>query len=826
MANALELPVFAKHFVFGPLGDDGKCVVKDLQRQTYFRLGEKERFLLELLDGHRTRQEVRIAYESRFDAELQDDDLDDFLELARTRGLLESTDAAGIGASVESPPRRAPEPAPPTAARPVAPPTAPVKPARPAPRGQSILAWRKSLFDPDRLFTWLEPKLRFFWTRGFLIVSAVSIATAVAVVWLNRAALAENVVDGLHWKMLAFGALALLGITALHEAAHGLTCKHYGGEVHEVGFLLIFFMPAFFCNVSDAWLLPSRRQRLAVTFAGGYFELFLWSLAVFVWRTTMQGTLLSYCAGLVVSVSGMRVLFNFTPFIKLDGYYLLSDALGIPNLRQRGLETVTAHLRWLLWGAPRPAAGPRWVLLTYGVVCWCLSMLMLGLMLAALAGGADRYVGHVGAAILVAPLALVAGRAMFHGLFADEAKQMLITRYRRSLVWAALLTTVGCVLAFVKIEERACGTFQVDPLTHMQVRAPVAGFLKAVAGDEGEHVSDGQRVALLEVPDLDSRIVQKRAEVTESEAQLELLRTGATQEELDDARDRVTRNIEWCDLAQTDLERSREAFEKNLVRLDQKKSQVNAQLKQARETALKWKELYEKHALSEQQFHEAVTAYRMSKAELAQVGSEKAALKSTGTLKAEEELARREKELAEAKATLLLLEAGTREEEIAAAEASLARQRAELAFLEEQQSKLPLYSSVDGVITTPHFEDRVGEWFDQGDLICEIKQASNLEVEITLDEDKVSDVKPGQAVQLKARALAYQTFDATVERIAPAATGGDLQSTVTIYSRLTDAAPELRPEMTGYARIYCGKKPIGEIGLDYVMRFVRTEFWW
>lgn len=822
-----ELPVFAKHFVFGPLGDDGKCVVKDLQRQTYFRLGEKERFLLELLDGHLTRQDVRIAYESRFDAEMQDEDLDDFLELARTRGLLEPMGADGVASTVAPPPREVTDRRPPDPPRPASPSTAPASGGRPAPRGQSILAWRKSLFDPDRLFSWLEPKLRFFWTRGFLVISALSIVTAVAVVWLNRVALAENVVGSLHWKMLALGALALLVITALHEAAHGLTCKHYGGEVHEVGFLLIFFMPAFFCNVSDAWLLPSRRQRLAVTFAGGYFELFLWSLAVFAWRLTMQDTLLSYLASLVISVSGMRVLFNFTPFIKLDGYYLLSDALGIPNLRQRGLETVTAHLRWLLWGAPRSAAGPRrGALLVYGVVCWCLSMFMLGLMLLGLAGAADHYVGHVGAAILVTPLALVAGRLMFHGLFADEAKQMLFSRHRRSLVWAALLTGVGCTLAFVKIEERVCGTFQVDPLTHMQVRAPVAGFLKSVAGDEGAKVSAGQRVALLDVPDLDSRIAQKRAEVVESEAQLKLLRTGATQEELDDARDRVTRATQWRDLAETDLKRSRDAFEKNLVRLDQKRVEVNAQLKQAHETALKWKELYEKHALSEQQFHEAVTAYRMAKAELAQVGSEKAALKSTGTLKAEEELARREKELAEAKAALVLLEAGTREEEIAAAQASLARQRAELAFLEEQQSKLPLYSSVDGVITTPHFEDRVGEWFDQGDLICEIKQASNLEVEITLDEDKVSEVKPGQLVQLKARALAYQTFDATVERIAPAATSGDLQSTVTIYSRLTDAAPELRPEMTGYARIYCGKKPIGKIGLDYVMRFVRTEFWW
>ncbi len=126
----------------------------------------------------------------------------------------------------------------------------------------------------------------------------------------------------------------------LHESAHGLTCKHHGGEVHEMGFLLILFMPAFFCNVSDAWLFAEKRKRLAVTLAGGFFEIFLWSLAVFTWRATVQDSLVNYLAWLVVSVSGVRVLFNMVPFIKLDGYYILSDLFDIPNLRQRALEGV------------------------------------------------------------------------------------------------------------------------------------------------------------------------------------------------------------------------------------------------------------------------------------------------------------------------------------------------------------------------------------------------------------------------------------------------------------------------------------------------------
>src|SRR5206468_8042719 len=78
--------------------------------------------------------------------------------------------------------------------------------------------------------------------------------------------------------------LTVCVVTTAHEFAHGLTCKHFGAEVHEVGFLLIYFQPAFYCNVSEAWLLPKKSQRLWITFAGGYFELFIWALVSLVWR--------------------------------------------------------------------------------------------------------------------------------------------------------------------------------------------------------------------------------------------------------------------------------------------------------------------------------------------------------------------------------------------------------------------------------------------------------------------------------------------------------------------------------------------------------------
>src|SRR5262249_48297173 len=248
-----------------------------------------------------------------------------------------------------------------------------------APFGLRLLFWRKRFFDPDRLFTWLAPRTWFFWTPAFLFFSAGSIVLAAALLWANRQSLASSFLSALHWETAVLAWLALLFVTTCHEFAHGLTCKRYGGEVHEVGFLLIFFMPCFYCNVSDAWLFKEKSKRLWVTLAGGYFDLFLWALAVFVWRLTTPDSLVNYLAFLVASACGVQTLFNFNPLLKLAGYYLLSDWLEVPNLQQRAGEYAKGRLRWLLWGAAPPEPEPRGrVLLLYGLVSWLYSLSFLG----------------------------------------------------------------------------------------------------------------------------------------------------------------------------------------------------------------------------------------------------------------------------------------------------------------------------------------------------------------------------------------------------------------------------------------------------------------
>ena len=88
----------------------------------------------------------------------------------------------------------------------------------------------------------------------------------------------------LPWLLLAIG-----GVKVLHEFGHALVCKHFGGEVHEMGFMLLVFSPCLYCDVSDAWRMPNKWHRIAISAAGMLVELVLASLATIVWWYAVPG---------------------------------------------------------------------------------------------------------------------------------------------------------------------------------------------------------------------------------------------------------------------------------------------------------------------------------------------------------------------------------------------------------------------------------------------------------------------------------------------------------------------------------------------------------
>jgi putative peptide zinc metalloprotease protein len=796
------LPARRPELRVAPLGDGGQHVVKDPGTGDFFHLGEQEHFLLMQLDGRQTADDVRAAFESRFGEPLSDEDLDDFVQLARTQRLLLS---AGE-------PDTAPKTAHPGALH--------------SPSQQSILYWRKRLYDPDRLFSWLAPKLGFFWTSGFLVFSAGCIVLAAFTLSASGQELASSFTNALRWETAVWTWLMIFIVTLLHESAHGLTCKRYGGEVHDVGFLMMFFMPCFYCNVSDAWLFKEKSKRLWVTFAGGYCELFVWSLAVFAWRLTPPDTLPHYLSFVVLSACGIGTLFNFNPLLKLDGYYLLSDWLEVPNLQRRAVGYWEGHLRRLLWGAPRPEAEPRaWLLLGYGATSWSYSLAFLALMLWGWFAAVGTGWGWLGVGLL-ALSAVLSVQALLRGLTRGEVRKMITTRQVRTLAWVAGLGGVAAVLWLVEIEDRVGGAFRVRPVTRAELRAPVGGFLAEVYFDEGDRVSSGDVVARLVIPDLASRLAQNQAEVREAGAKLRLLEVGPRSEEVAEQRERVARAKAWCELARRDLTHTRQAFEEELDRLEKQVAARRAELDAAQDALRRARGLAGRKVLAEGDLQESEARQRVGQARLAEAQAARRAEQARGTRDAEAELARREKEHAEVCSALRLLEAGTRPEEVEAERARLARLQEERRRLEGLQTKQTVTASVSGVVTTPRLKEKVGQFLREGDPVGVVEELAELEAEVLLTEQDAARVRAGQPVTLKLKALPYETLTTVVDRVAPAAGRGEVQSSVTAYCRLGAVPDGLRSDMTGHARVGTGRRPTGALLLDRVLRYVRTEFWW
>src|SRR6267142_1527659 len=339
-------------------------VIKDPISGKFFRLGEAEQFIVQQLDGETSMEVIRQRAESSFGAVLPIESLNVFIQNLKKNGILETMEARKID----------------------------VRPGKARFRG-SPLYCRFRIFDPCRLLRRLLPWTGFFYTSFFVLLSAATILAAAGVTISSWADFREEL-PLLYSSWSAISAILALNflVVGAHEFGHGLTCTRFGGEVHEMGCALVFLQPAFYCNVSDAWLFPEKSKRLWVGIAGPYFELLLWALAVLTWRLTEPDTWINFITLTVMATSGVKSLLNFNPLIKLDGYYLLSDYLEIPNLRRRSFRFVGSLIERLFGiesaSQPEENLSPRErrILPVYGIAALAGSFSILGYILVS-AGG-------------------------------------------------------------------------------------------------------------------------------------------------------------------------------------------------------------------------------------------------------------------------------------------------------------------------------------------------------------------------------------------------------------------------------------------------------
>jgi len=801
-------PKLSPDVTLGKVDADGRMVVKSRDCK-YLQLGEQEGFLLQQFNGRRSYRRIRDKFKEQFGESIRTREIQSFAEMAEEQGLLDSAVAEDA-------------------------PQLPLwKRTIEAARKQSLFYFRVKVIDPNAALNWLEPRTRWLFSVELAVIAAVMGMFAIALTWLNRAALAEQLVNSWSWRTFLLAWLTAVVVTVCHEFAHGLACKRYGGDVREMGVLWMFFTPCLYANVSDAWLFPNRWHRLLVSLAGTYIDFLIFIPAVFVWRLTEVHTSTNYIAWIIVTACGVRVAFNINPLLRLDGYYALSDLLAVPNLRRRGRDRMWAYARWVLWGGefPKPEESERAVLI-YGVVSWVFTIGFINLLFFKIAGWLHSAVGIFGV-IAAAGVFMKLTKRYFRGSLGEDFKNMFIVRNKRFWMWGGAIL----VLLITPIYDRAGGPFQVRPMVRWEVRAPVAGFLREINTEEGETVAPGYTMFHLEVPELTSQISRKEAEIRETQATLTRLEAGTRPEELQQQREKVARSIAWNKLGLSDLKRAQQAFEASMKQLSLRIEQ--AQRDVAYHTSLheQAKQLYERGGLAGRQLMAVNKQLQESQTAMYQLEAQVRERQAQGVISYETELARRAKDLADTQATLRLMEAGTRHEEIEAQRALLARLEEEIRHLRSINEKQQVVAKVGGTVTTPRLREKIGQWVERGALLCIVEDLENLEAELAVSEQDARVLVPGHPVTLKPRAMPFTSLVAHVDRVAPAAanlavpTPGqtqpvqDKQTTVTVYCTVKNSEGELRTGMTGFGRISHGLRPIGWIAIGSFMRVLRTEFW-
>jgi len=400
------------------------------------------------------------------------------------------------------------------------------------------LAIRCPGWNPDRFLDWIAPAMRWLLSPVAVGVSLllVLVALVIAVVHFETltreiASLSTGLLAGRGWMVLL---LVVSATKVIHELAHGIVCKLFGGDVLEMGVIFLVGTPCLYCDVSDAWLMDRREKRILVSAAGMLAELTLAALATFLWLFTSPGLLREVSVQIMIICSISTVLFNGNPLLRYDGYFILSDWIGIPNLASESASRVRNSIRKLIWGVEvEDTAGSSLdrhhsFLWWYGIASGLYRVVLLsviGAMIYHLA--AQHELGIVVAGVIAIAVVVIV---------CSWARQVLTPPRRAGRKSrkrpAAVVTVAGGVLAvalLIPLPRSVTAPLLIQPAEQQPLVVTHGGRIVA-AIPAGALVESGTVVARLDNPELARQCAAAEADCERLQMQLEgLNRTRSSQ---------------------------------------------------------------------------------------------------------------------------------------------------------------------------------------------------------------------------------------------------------------------------------------------------------
>jgi len=469
-------------------GDDVAYTVCDSPRDKYFRIDPYTYLVATHLDGRRTLAEVsRLCQEAMpyndFSLPVVEEAVQDLNEI----GLLEDPYSKNLLLIERARVRR----------------------PKITEFFRNMLRWEVGIWDPDTFLDRTIDRLRWLFHPALAVSVALGLLWCLWLVFVNRNRVsfdplyllgfggAENAVQGFIFIMAI---LTVVGV--VHELGHAYACKHFGGEVHRMGAMVLYFGPCFFCDVSHSMLFENRWHRIWVAMAGIYFESFITIAAAIVWQITPPELALNDLSYRVMMMGLLfGVIWNLNPLLKFDGYFVLSDILQIAELREKSMRYVRDLIRRPFRRAEPPAERVigrrrRRAYIVYGLATLVHSYLVIVCFFQWLKGtlvGAWSETGFLVFACMV-------------GMFVRKPVTNAVTRAtaavrkptRSMIPWAAAIVALALAAHFIRLPGYVDATARYVSSEREAVRAEEPGRVAAVFVGEGDRVFPGRVVAILE----------------------------------------------------------------------------------------------------------------------------------------------------------------------------------------------------------------------------------------------------------------------------------------------------------------------------------------
>jgi len=465
---------------------DGEPVVGVLQRGTsnFFRLSPDQWNLAQLFDGTRSYQEIADAWTERTGALIEAEDIRAFAEQMESNDFWHKTHQEKNLALSEK------------------------LLAHRGRRSESKINFAHisfSAWDPDRYLDWLNRAVGdFIYSRWCVLAVVLLFVFEAAVFVANWSFIGPDTALFFNFSRKSVLELAQFWILMfflgfIHESAHGLTCKHFGGQVHSMGLMFLYLIPCFFVDVTESWVSATKLQRLATIIAGIWIEMTICGIAMIVWTNTLTGEWLHDFAYQIILLTGIAVVaINLNPLIKLDGYYFLTEVIEIPDLKERSTAFLSAWFQHHVLGIPVDVPvvprrrAPLFVL--YAFASGTYSYLLLFFVV--------RFSYNV-ASHWLAEFALIPAGALAFYLYRSRlravrrvAQQFWEQRFTSSFRWRPVNTVITITLAallFLPLwRDRESAFFVIEPTHAHTIHAAVPGRVNAVLIRQGEQVHEGQ----------------------------------------------------------------------------------------------------------------------------------------------------------------------------------------------------------------------------------------------------------------------------------------------------------------------------------------------